>query len=182
MANILILSQKGGAGKTTIANELVFALERKGKVVNFISVDPQGGSVHAERPVTNRAEYEIVDTPGNLNEDSAMWCRAADMIVIPVRASVRDLGPTLRTYEVAKAATKAPTVFVLNEYNARGRAEREFEEFAAGEGYEIIARIPRRVAISNAAGTGESVAQYPDGKSAAAFFDDLATAITERME
>ena len=43
MYTILMLNQKGGVGKTTIADELSFALERRGKTVAFVTTDPQGG-------------------------------------------------------------------------------------------------------------------------------------------
>lgn len=37
MYTILMLNQKGGVGKTTIADELSFALERRGKTVAFVT-------------------------------------------------------------------------------------------------------------------------------------------------
>ena len=43
MYTILMLNQKGGVGKTTIADELSFALERRGKTVAFVTTDPHGG-------------------------------------------------------------------------------------------------------------------------------------------
>ena len=46
MYTVLFLNQKGGVGKTTLADELAFALERRGMSVAFVSTDPQGGSVH----------------------------------------------------------------------------------------------------------------------------------------
>lgn len=39
MYTILMLNQKGGVGKTTIADELSFALERRGKTVAFVTTD-----------------------------------------------------------------------------------------------------------------------------------------------
>lgn len=42
MYTILMLNQKGGVGKTTIADELSFALERRGKTVAFVTTDPPG--------------------------------------------------------------------------------------------------------------------------------------------
>ena len=44
MYNILIVNQKGGVGKTTIADELAFALERRDYDVVFQNLDNQGGS------------------------------------------------------------------------------------------------------------------------------------------
>ena len=62
MYTILMLNQKGGVGKTTIADELSFALERRGKTVAFVTTDPQGGSVHEvprgeSHPRTHASEH-----------------------------------------------------------------------------------------------------------------------------
>lgn len=40
MFTILFLNQKGGVGKTTLADELAFALERRGSTVAFVSTEP----------------------------------------------------------------------------------------------------------------------------------------------
>ena len=55
MYTILMLNQKGGVGKTTIADELSFALERRGKTVAFVTTDPQGGSVHEMTLISRRS-------------------------------------------------------------------------------------------------------------------------------
>lgn len=66
MLTILIANQKGGVGKTTIADELAFELERRGASVSFISTDPQGGSVHETDDGDEERDWRIVDTPGVL--------------------------------------------------------------------------------------------------------------------
>jgi len=110
MFTVLIINQKGGVGKTTIADELAFALTRKDKKINFVSTDPQGGCVHEVDYQDKDAEYQIVDTAGVLTESLSDWCKEADMVVIPMLSSIRDLEPTLRTYELAATSkTKAPT-------------------------------------------------------------------------
>ena len=67
MHTILMLNQKGGVGKTTIADELAFALERRGRTVAFVTTDPQGGSVHRSattRTRPRRATTRSLTPPG----------------------------------------------------------------------------------------------------------------------
>ena len=60
MVNILVCNQKGGVGKSLIADELAFSFERSGVPVSFIDLDAQGGTVHqnhcsgCRRPSTRR--------------------------------------------------------------------------------------------------------------------------------
>ena len=44
MKTIAILSQKGGAGKTTLAVHLAVAAERDGKTTALIDLDPQASA------------------------------------------------------------------------------------------------------------------------------------------
>lgn len=97
MFTVLYLNQKGGVGKTTLADELAFALERRGKTVAFVTTDPQGGSVHevCEDPdFAETCDYQIVDTAGSLSDGIGDWCRAADLILVPMLPSTRDMEPT----------------------------------------------------------------------------------------
>ena len=69
MYTILLLNQKGGVGKTTIADELAFAFERRGMTVAFVSTDPQGGNVHEvcdDPDYAESCDFQIVDTAGVL--------------------------------------------------------------------------------------------------------------------
>ena len=87
MLTILIANQKGGVGKTTIADELAFELERRGASVSFISTDPQGGSVHETDDGDEERDWRIVDTPGVLADALPEWCEAADMVLVPMLPS-----------------------------------------------------------------------------------------------
>ena len=78
MKTVLICNQKGGVGKTLIADELAFALERDGIPYNFFDLDGQGSSIH-ETSETDDAQVQIIDTPGALNKHLTKWVEAADI-------------------------------------------------------------------------------------------------------
>ena len=61
MVNILVCNQKGGVGKSLIADELAFSFERSGVPVSFIDLDAQGGTVHIRGLA---AGYEGLDCGG----------------------------------------------------------------------------------------------------------------------
>lgn len=164
MFTVLYLNQKGGVGKTTLADELAFALERRGKTVAFVTTDPQGGSVHevCEDPdFAETCDYQIVDTAGSLSDGIGDWCRAADLILVPMLPSTRDMEPTMRTIDIAKeSGTKASIYVIVNGFYAFGRLDRQLVEFLDAGDIPILAKVPRAVALSQAAGEGRSVADF----------------------
>ena len=108
---ISIIQSKGGTGKTTSAMFLAAALERKGRKVVVIDMDPQLSAFQwaeqtadirfpvvkatSERELntwlsrTTEADYLIVDTPpgaGNLIDAAAS---IASLILVPTRATTR---------------------------------------------------------------------------------------------
>ena len=71
---ILILSAKGGAGKTTVARELAVAATMAGRQVALIDLDPQAGltgvaSRYVQKLVTRRGEVAL----GNVREGLPSW-------------------------------------------------------------------------------------------------------------
>ena len=75
------------------------------------------------------------------------WCRAADMILVPMLPSTRDVEPTMRTLEIASASkTQAKTFIILNCFYAFGRLDRDLVEYLGGEDIPVMAKIPRAVA------------------------------------
>ena len=168
MYTILMLNQKGGVGKTTIADELSFALERRGKTVAFVTTDPQGGSVHEvcdDPDFAEECDFQVVDTAGVLVGGVNDWCRAANLILVPMLPSTRDMEPTLRTLDIVReSGTGAKAYVIVNNFYAYGTLDRQLVEYLEGEEVPIIAKIPRAVALSRAAAAGVSVAEY-DPKS-----------------
>lgn len=125
---IVIASQKGGTGKTMIADELAFACDREGIPYNLYDLDDQGSPIHQEVRNEN-AVVNIVDTPGALSRELQEYLSTADLVIIPMRLSPRDIQPLQTTIEqVKKYAPRKPVLFVFNGWN-RYRAAAEFEDW-----------------------------------------------------
>lgn len=185
MFTILMLNQKGGVGKTTIADELAFALERRGYSVAFVSTDPQGGSVHklcTDPAEVETKDFQIVDTAGVLKEEVGDWCRASDLILIPMLPSTRDLEPTMRTLDVIQnSKSHAKSLLIINTYYPFGVMDRQLLEYLSAEGIPVIAKIPRAVALSQAASLEKSIAEYDKYSHAVAAIEDLTDKILEEV-
>lgn len=135
-------SQKGGAGKTTLAGHVAVQAERMGAgPVALLDADPQGSLADwwnerkADTPVfvhTTIARLEedierlrgfgiellIIDTPPAITDTIAEVISLSDLIVIPTRPSPHDLRSVARTVDVAENMGK-PLVFVVNGASSR---------------------------------------------------------------
>ena len=177
MYTILMLNQKGGVGKTTIADELSFALERRGKTVAFVTTDPQGGSVHEvcdDPDFAEECDFQVVDTAGVLVGGVNDWCRAANLILVPMLPSTRDME--------RESGTGAKAYVIVNNFYAYGTLDRQLVEYLEGEGVPIIAKIPRAVALSRAAAAGVSVAEYDPKSHVVAPIELLADSVLNEEE
>ncbi|WP_164437874.1 ParA family protein, partial [Streptococcus equi] len=155
MFRILLLNQKGGVGKTTLADEICFGLERRGFRVAFTSIDPQGGSLHSsvtDNVVVKKSDFHVIDTAGQLKEEMKQWCRDADAILVPILPSPKDFEPTLRTLELINASDTSALVYVVvNQFSTRGVLDRDIVAFLESEDIPVLGYIPRTVVISKAA-------------------------------
>lgn len=137
MRTLVIASQKGGVGKTTIAGHLgVIAESRGAGPVALIDTDPQGSlsswwnERKAETPVFASVSIEnlaahlkqlknagvklaIIDTPPAVTETIRKVLAVADLVLIPTRPSPHDLRAVGSTVELVEAAGKR-MVFVIN--------------------------------------------------------------------
>ena len=138
MKTIVLASQKGGAGKTTLAAHLAVAAEAAGDgPAVLIDTDPQGSLSawwnvrEANTPtlaVTTIAElqsklaalaaggyaYAVVDTPPAITEAIRAVLALADLVVIPARPSPHDLRAIGSTVEMVQDAKK-PFVFAVTQ-------------------------------------------------------------------
>jgi len=161
MKKILVCAQKGGVGKSTISDEIAFSFERSGIPMAFLDLDVQGGTVHK----TNRdpsAEVAVIDTPGSLQPELSDWLAEADVVVVPMRTTSRDIEPMWRMRKAVDAAGKeGQTLYVLVGWN-RFRACADFLTWFRGAcGDDVpICRLPQSELFIQASAAGRSVVGY----------------------
>jgi chromosome partitioning protein len=141
---VVITSQKGGSGKTTLAAHLAVAAEHAGNgPVVVIDADPQQtlatwwNAREAETPKlapvnlrelpgkldalkTSGFAYCFIDTPPALAEPNRQVLKLADLVLIPARPSPNDLWSLAATLDLVKEAG-TPFVFVLTQAKANAR-------------------------------------------------------------
>lgn len=124
---LVLASQKGGAGKTTLALHLAVAAEAAGAgPVAMIDTDPQGTLTKwwrsREANTPNMAEADpvrmarklrdlkkagmnlvVIDTPGRSSEAIRQVIDDADLVLVPVKPSAADLWAVGQTIESCRA-------------------------------------------------------------------------------
>jgi len=137
MKTISIISQKGGAGKTTLAIHLAGAATSAGLSALILDADPQatasqwnhwrGGadpevvdcasptllSRKVQQAADLGADLVIIDTPPHADIMAREACKAADLILIPCRPQAFDLSAVETTAELVKAAGKPAFVLFM---------------------------------------------------------------------
>lgn len=178
MTTILVCNQKGGVGKSLVADELAFSLARSGVTVSFYDLDSQGGTLHTSTD-TPGADVAIVDTPGALQPQLVDWLRAADVIVIPTRTTSRDIAPLQRMQQaVHQYAAGKPVLYVLNGWN-RWRASSDFKAWFRQQADGPVVTLPQSEQFVQAGAAGLSVVEYAPRSSAARATRELCDAIRE---
>lgn len=165
MKNILVCNQKGGVGKSLIADELAFAFERAGVSTSFYNLDPQGGTLHKGHERQD-AQVAIIDTPGALSGEMEEWLKSADLAIVPTRPTGRDVETLQRMREVLRKAN-LPALYVVNGCN-RWRACRDFCDWAKNEfAGETVLQIPQSEAFVQSVLAEKSVVEISPSSQAA---------------
>ncbi len=193
MKTLAIVSQKGGVGKTTIAVHLAVAAAKNGYSVAIVDLDPQATAAqwsdwraeddpnpavvaapHARLgPTLKEAERAgvdlvIIDSPPAADSAAVAAAKAADLVLIPTRASAFDLHAIKTTAELVRVASK-PASVLLNAVPARANAL--VEEVAAVIHSLSLSIAPvclvDRAALRHAVINGQTAGEYePLGKAA----------------
>jgi chromosome partitioning protein len=190
MKTVVLLSQKGGTGKSTIATHLAVCAERDGKKVALFDLDPQASSYKwsqrrkAEQPAVvsaaaaelanllvqakkQGADLILVDTAGHADASSLHALHHADLVLIPCRPSAADLDAIEDTIELASRAKPSKSAVVLNAAPTRGQLS-EQARVAIEERIQVAPVVlGQRSAYASAWIDGRSVEEYEvNGKAA----------------
>lgn len=188
---IVLASQKGGAGKTTLAAHIAIAAEAGGDgPAVLIDADPQGSlsawwnvreaqvpalapATIAELPAKLAALAEagyavaVVDTPPAITEAITAVVELADLVVIPTRPSPHDLRAVGRTIELVQTAGK-PFVFAVTQAKPNARLTVQAVAALSEHGVVAPAIVHDRVDYAGSMIDGRTVQETdPKGKSAA---------------
>jgi len=190
MKTIAVISQKGGAGKTTIAVHLSVAAEQRGLKTALFDLDPQASAaswsdkrstpspavVSAQAPrlsslleqaAAQEADLVIIDSAPNADTASLAAAKAADFILIPCRPAAFDLDAIGTTLSLAVVAGK-PAYVVLNAVPPQGKLAEEARETLSKAGIRVADLVLHHlVAFSHSVNDGRTAQEY-DPKSKAA--------------
>ena len=190
MKIIAVISQKGGAGKTTLAVHLATAAAAAGRTAAIIDLDPQATAAswgdrreaHAPEVVSgqavrlpalvkaaeeNGADFLVLDTAPNADQTASLSARAADLVLIPCRPAAFDLEAIETTLLLAKAAGK-PAYVVLNAVPPRSLIGKEASIGLVNRGAQVAPhQLSHRAAFAHGVIDGRTAQEFePNGKAA----------------
>jgi len=190
MKTIVLASQKGGAGKTTLAAHLAVAAEIAGVgPCVLMDTDPQGslaawwnGRTDENpkfAPVTLKElpeklklleaagfSYAFIDTPPAITESIRSVVTQADFVLIPTRPSPHDLRAVGQTVELAVCANR-PFAFTVTQAKSNARLTVQAMAALSEHGVVAPAVIHDRVDFAASMIDGRTVLEVdPRGRSA----------------
>lgn len=191
MKTIAIIGQKGGTGKTTLAEILLIGFEQAGHSVLGIDLDPQTSLCswkdargqespavipmqHSRLPQTletaarEGVEVCVIDTAGRAEQAALKAAQAADLVILPLQPTSADLVTAEATKAIVDMAKTPASFAVLMRVKAQGTRHLEAVEFLKGQGIETCpATIGERVSYQDAAAAGQTPQEIePTGKAA----------------
>ena len=192
MKTIAVISQKGGAGKTTLAIHIAVAAELAGYSTVLLDMDPQGTaeawsewrkdappvvipaktatlSRTIEKATSHGADLIVIDTPPLAEAEARTAAKAADLVLVPCRPNAFDLHSIRTTTDLTRFAGK-PSFAVFNAGPiSAARMYAETEELVKELGLMVSpARLSDRAMYRHATGSGQTAMETePKGKAAA---------------
>ena len=191
MPVIAIVNQKGGTGKTTLSTNLAWALAETAPVL-LLDADPQGSAldwfdsqeqrllnldvapgdpnhlIEKVRSLMPDYRWVIIDGPPGITKTSADAVRAADVVLIPAKASPFDVWAASDIVDAVKARQKTTNgvpkaAFVITMSRPRTRLSRQIDGALAEYDLPALqARTTERVSYPQAAIEGSSVLEGRD--------------------
>jgi chromosome partitioning protein len=185
MRTVVVASQKGGSGKTTLVRNLAVAA---GDGVALIDTDPQGSLTswwnrrQANDPALARVDgtlsatltaldaggvkLALIDTPPSAHSFVADVIACADLVLVPVRPTPDDLDAVGPTLDMIEAAGKN-FCFIVSQAKPRTRLALEVVPALAQHGKVAPVVIYDRIEFPTAAMDGRGVVETGDSMAAA---------------
>jgi chromosome partitioning protein len=201
---LVMASQKGGSGKTTLSGHLAVEADKANiGPVALIDTDPQGSLSHwwnareatsphfakvhlmqlgeaLEELRRSGIKLAVVDTPPAVTDSISQVVAHADLVVIPTRPSPHDLRSVGATVDIAERHRK-PLVFVMNGATARARITGETAVALSQHGTVAPITLHHRVDFAASMVDGRSVGEVMPKSQSAKEVRDLWTYLQDRL-
>ncbi|HWD25937.1 MAG TPA: ParA family protein [Rhizomicrobium sp.] len=201
---LVLASQKGGSGKTTLSGHLAVEADQAGiGPVALIDTDPQGSLSHWWNARQSQTPHfakvgllelgaalqqleaagirlAVIDTPPAITASISQVVAHADLVAIPTRPSPHDLRAVGATVDIAERHGK-PVLFVVNAATPRARITGEAAIALSQHGTVAPVTLHHRVDFAASMVDGRTVGEVVAKSQSAKEIRDLWLYIQERM-
>ncbi|MEJ0028332.1 MAG: ParA family protein [Rhizomicrobium sp.] len=201
---LVLASQKGGSGKTTLSGHLAVEAEAAGVgPVALIDTDPQGSLSHwwnARQSSTphfakvglrdlgdalgqmkaSGIRLAVIDTPPAVTASISQVVAHADLVAVPTRPSPHDLRAVGATVDIAERHGK-PVIFVVNGATPRARITGEAAVALSQHGTVAPVTLHHRVDFAASMVDGRTVGEVVPKSQSTKEVRDLWLYIQERL-
>ena len=183
MIKIAIISQKGGAGKTTLSINLAVEAERNNLSSLLIDLDPQSSatewsdireqdypvvlSAHASRmdkliqkAEVNNASFIFIDTAPHSENAALESAKIADLVLIPCRAGILDIKAIQSSLNICNLA-QVKALVILNALPSQRTIEKEARQAIEKIGGNVCEyTVGQRIIFNHAMTAGLGVVEF----------------------
>jgi chromosome partitioning protein len=201
---LVLASQKGGSGKTTLSGHLAVEADLAGiGPVALIDTDPQGSLSHwwnarqsqtphfakvgllelgaaLQQLAASGVKLAVIDTPPAITSSISQVVAHADLVAVPTRPSPHDLRAVGATVEIAERHGK-PVIFVVNAATPRARITGEAAIALSQHGTVAPVTLHHRVDFAASMVDGRTVGEVAAKSQSAKEVRDLWLYIQDRL-
>lgn len=201
---LVLASQKGGSGKTTLSGHLAVEADKAGiGPVALIDTDPQGSLAqwwnarsaatphfaqvgvlelgdalaHLEK---SGVKLVVIDTPPAITGSISRVVAHADLVLVPTRPSPHDLRAVGATVDIAEKCGK-PLIFVVNGATARARITGEAAVALSQHGTVAPVTLHHRVDFAASMTDGRTVGEAAPKSQSTKEIRDLWVYVQDRL-